>query len=104
MANDELSEENKKPRRFRNLCGKQIAKFRNKAGLTQEELAAKMQIAGHDYDRATLAKIENQMRSLYDWEVSLFAQVLDYPITDMYPPTREIQENIDALKRGSKIK
>ena len=105
MKSKEDNEKNQPYRRFRNLCGKQIAKFRNEAKLTQEEFAAKIQLAGHDYDRATLAKIENQMRSLYDWELGIFAEVLGVnSLNDFYPSKKEFHDSIPALKKGQKAK
>lgn len=38
--------------------GRNIRKLRNKAALTQEEVAAKLQVMGCDISRVTYAKIE----------------------------------------------
>ncbi len=67
-----------------NLCGEQIAKLRSShtPSLTQEELAAKLQRAGLDLDRAAIAKIETKKRRIYDYEVIIFAKVLNVsPLT-----------------------
>ena len=33
---------------------------------------------------ATISKIENQLRSVYDYEVQIFADVLGIPIDELY--------------------
>ena len=44
--------------RHRNLIGPQVQKLRNQRGWSQEQLAAKLQIAGWDVSRNGLAMIE----------------------------------------------
>jgi transcriptional regulator with XRE-family HTH domain len=59
--------------------------LRNSHGWTQAELAAKVQIAGLDLDRADIGKIESQLRSLFDYELFLFAGVLGVTSSDLSP-------------------
>lgn len=64
-------------RRFRNLVGPKIRKTREKLDLTQDQLAAKLQMEGLEtFDRVVVAKIESQIRSVYDFEVIVISKVL----------------------------
>jgi transcriptional regulator with XRE-family HTH domain len=69
-----------------NAVGPQIRKARSQRGLTQEQLAARCQMAGLDISRATLAQIESQIRYVTDDELFIIAGVLRSPIEDLFPP------------------
>lgn len=56
--------------------GANIKKLREKAGLTQENLAAKLQIEGCDITRSTVAKIEVGQRHIYPDELILLKKIL----------------------------
>ena len=56
--------------------GKNIKSIRDKKGVTQESLAAKMQLAGCDITRSAIAKIEVGQRHLYADEIILIAKIL----------------------------
>ncbi len=63
--------------RFRNILGPNIRKWRKKAGLSQDDLAARLQLAGlENIDRVAVAKIESQIRSLFDYELIVIGYVL----------------------------
>ena len=62
-----------------NICGKNVAHFRIKMGLSQRELANKMQLAGIDIDKNAIQRIECGKRFVTDIEVIAFAKV--YGIT-----------------------
>jgi len=64
----------KKPR---NIVGPVVRQFREKKGLTQADLAAKLNLAGWDISRETLAKIESRIRWVSDFEVLLLADSLE---------------------------
>lgn len=57
--------------------GKNISTLRNKANMTQEQLAAKMQVMGCDISRGTLAKIEAGIRHLYADELKCLKIILN---------------------------
>jgi len=57
----------------RNIVGPVVREMREKKGLTQPELAAKINILGWDISRETLAKIEAQIRWVADFEISILA-------------------------------
>jgi len=68
-----------------NVVGPQIQKARYEMGLTQEQLAARCQLAGLDISRATLAQIETRIRCVTDSELLLFAQVLKVTTDSLFP-------------------
>ncbi len=57
--------------------GNNIRLLREQSGLTQDELAAKLQLNGCDITRSALAKIEVGQRHLYPDEIMLIKQILD---------------------------
>lgn len=59
------------------IIGKNIRKLRLKAGMTQETLSAKLQLAGCDITRSAVAKIEAGQRHLYPDEIILLKQILN---------------------------
>ena len=63
----------------RNISGKRIAEARCAARppLTQEELSGKLALLGVQMDRAAVAKIENNLRRVLDYELKAFATALD---------------------------
>ena len=56
--------------------GMNIAKMRTSAGLSQEQLAAKLQTSGCDISRGTLAKIEVGIRHIKIIELKAIVKVL----------------------------
>jgi len=56
--------------------GNNIRLLREAAGLTQEQLAAQLQVNGCDVTRSALAKIEVGQRHLYPDEIRLLKQLL----------------------------
>jgi transcriptional regulator with XRE-family HTH domain len=68
-----------------NIVGPQIRKARYQLGLSQEELAARCQLAGLDISRSTLAQIEIRIRFVSDEELLVLASVLNVATDDLYP-------------------
>ena len=56
--------------------GQNVRILREKAGMTQEQLAAKLQLSGCDITRSAVAKIEVGQRHLYPDEVILIKNIL----------------------------
>ena len=56
--------------------GNNIRRLRENAGLTQEQVAAKLQIGGCDITRSAVAKIEVGQRHLYPDEILLLKEIL----------------------------
>lgn len=57
--------------------GKNIRKIRENKKITQEELAAKLQLRGCDITRSAVAKIEVGQRHLYPDEICLIKEILN---------------------------
>ncbi len=57
--------------------GEKIKSLRIKANLTQEQLAAKLQLNGCDITRSAVAKIEVGQRHIYADEIILIAKILN---------------------------
>lgn len=68
-----------------NIVGPQIRKARYDAGLSQEQLAARCQLAGLDISRSTLAQVETRVRFVCDEELLVLAAVLNVTVDDLYP-------------------
>ena len=69
--------------------GKNIRLLREKAGMTQELLAAKLQIQGCDITRSAVAKIEVGQRHLYPDEILLIKNILNVRFEDIFNISEE---------------
>ncbi len=56
-------------RQYCDRMGRHLAQLRQDAGLTQEQLTARLQVQGCDLTRSALAKIEVGQRHLYPDEI-----------------------------------
>ena len=64
--------------------GGNIRHLRESAGLTQEQLAARLQVHGCDITRSALAKIEVGQRHLYPDEIILIKKLLGIEYDDIF--------------------
>ena len=64
--------------------GNNVRILRERANLTQEQLSAKLQIAGCDITRSAVAKIEVGQRHLYPDEIILIKQILNVSFDDIF--------------------
>ncbi len=88
-------------RRFRNCCGPQIRAGRIAKGLTQDQLAARLQLAGlHALDRVGVAKIESQIRPVKDYEIVVIAAELGVESAQLLPSIRALKPHLDDLIAG----
>lgn len=69
---------------MKNVVGTNIREIREKAGITQEQLAIRLEMAGWHIDRFLISKIERGERQVLDIEVQLFAKVLDVSINSLF--------------------
>lgn len=69
---------------FEKIVGKRIHDFRERQGLTQEQVSAKLQIQGCDITRSALAKIEVGQRHIYPDEMKLIKQILNVSFEDLF--------------------
>lgn len=63
--------------------GINIRTLREKSGMTQETLAAKLQLLGCDITRSAVAKIEVGQRHLYADEIILIKEILKVRFEDI---------------------
>lgn len=61
---------------YEKAVGQKLRYLREKSGLTQEQLSAKLQVNGCDITRSALAKIEVGQRHLYIDELKQFKKIL----------------------------
>lgn len=62
----------------KNIIGRRVAKARRalKPALTQDSLSGRLARRGIPLDRAAIAKIENGLRHVFDYELKALAHVL----------------------------
>lgn len=66
-----------------NICGKSIAHLRIKTGISQRELADRMQLVGIDIDKNAIQRIECGKRFVTDIEVIAFAKVFNVTLEEL---------------------
>ncbi len=66
------------------MVGNNIRRLRESKGITQEQLAAKLQLNGCDITRSALAKIEVGQRHLYPDEIILIKQILHISYDELF--------------------
>ncbi|MBR3622248.1 MAG: helix-turn-helix transcriptional regulator [Selenomonadaceae bacterium] len=66
-----------------NLCGRNIHILRKNLGISQRELADRLQISGLDVDKNAIQRIEAGKRFVTDIELSLLAAVFKRPINEL---------------------
>ena len=64
--------------------GERLAELRRAGGLTQEQLAAKLQVLGCDLTRSAIAKVEVGQRRLYPEEIKALREALDVGYEDLF--------------------
>lgn len=86
-----------------NICGQNVAALRKEAGLSQQKLAAKLQLKGLDVDKNAIQRIEAGKRFVTDIELIYLADALEVtyerllsrtelnttPIDKKNPPTKK---------------
>ncbi len=68
---------NKSKKGLNNICGVNISAFRKDSGLSQRELADKLQLVGLDIDKNAIQRIECGKRFVTDIELISFAKIFD---------------------------
>jgi len=82
----------------KNLTGNTLRKYREKHGLTQDDVARKCQLMGWDISRDTITKIELSRRLVADYELFLFATALSIPVHTLL----EQNPNLSPFMRSDK--
>ncbi len=67
----------------KNLCGEKIREARVKSRMSQSELAAKVQTEGVTLERDSISRIENGTRFIADYELKIFAKVLNVKVESL---------------------
>ena len=53
-------------------------------------------------DRVVVAKIESQIRSAFDWELAVIAEVLGVEVSALLPGKQKLRKELPDLVRGRK--
>lgn len=69
---------------YEQAFGNNIRKIRKNKKLTQDQLAAQLQIKGCDITRSAMAKIEVGQRHLYPDEIRLLKELLNVSFDEMF--------------------
>ena len=60
-----------------NICGVNIYRFRKSLGISQRELADRLQLSGLDIDKNAVQRMESGQRFITDIEIVCLARVLN---------------------------
>lgn len=74
---------NKSDEGLNNICGKNIARLRIDLGISQRELADRMQLVGIDVDKNAIQRIECGKRFVTDIEIIAFAKIFDITFDEL---------------------
>lgn len=66
-----------------NVSGRAIRELREAAGLSQEQLAAKIQLAGLNLTQKAISRIETGDRVVPDYELLYISEALKVPICQL---------------------
>ncbi len=66
-----------------NICGQHVRSLREKKNLTQDQLAAKLQIEGLSVNQNSISRIETGKRIVADYELKTIAKVLDVDVDQL---------------------
>ncbi len=77
---------NKSEQGLNNVCGKKISDFRKDLGLSQRELADKLQLIGLDVDKNAIQRIECGKRFVTDIELITFAEFFNKTCDELLKP------------------
>ncbi len=64
--------------------GNNIRDLRERCGMTQDQLASKLQVMGCDITRSAVAKIEVGQRHLYPDEIIMIKEILSVSYDDIF--------------------
>ena len=66
-----------------NISGKLIRKYREKQLLSREQLSTKLMLEGVDISAQSIANIENETRTVVDYELRAIANVLEVEVSSL---------------------
>ena len=76
-----------------NLISTNLRQLRRQEGLSQEELAARMQLLGVDIDQRLISKIERNERFVKDYELACFCKVLNVTERELLAAFYDAEQN-----------
>ena len=66
-------------------------------------MAARLVLAGlQNADRVWVAKVESRIRSIFDFELVVIAEVLGVTADDLLPKAKELKRDLRALQEGER--
>lgn len=68
---------------YEKVVGGNIRRLRESKSVTQEQLAARLQLGGCDITRSAVAKIEVGQRHIYIDEIKLIKEILEVSFDDL---------------------
>lgn len=74
----------------KNLIGQNIEKARKRAGISQEQLSAKLEVHGLSICRDSICRIEKGTRLVTDYETVMIAYVLNISIDVLFTDALKI--------------
>ena len=69
--------------------GQNIRSLRENANMTQEQLAAKLQLKGCDITRSAVAKIEVGQRHIYPDEIIFIREILNVEFNEIFDVSKK---------------
>ena len=76
---------------YEKLFGGNIRRARETRGMTQEQVAAKLQLGGCDITRSALAKIEVGQRHVYPDEIRLLKEILSVSYNELFEQNLKVR-------------
>jgi transcriptional regulator with XRE-family HTH domain len=67
-----------------NMTGPQIKKARRKAGLSQQQLSAKLETMAVYVCRGSISRIEHGQRTVTDIEIDAISKILNMPLDTLF--------------------
>lgn len=64
----------------KNIIGTRVELARKNLGMRQKELLAQLQVKGIEMTASGLSKIEGQLRSVMDYEILAFSEILNVSV------------------------
>lgn len=73
----------------KNLISHKLIALRQQHGLSQRDLARKLQIAGYDIDKNVITRIETNKRHVSDIELRALKEIFDITYEELLRPEQE---------------
>ena len=80
----------------KNIIADQLKALRNQCGLSQRDLADKLQLAGLNFDKNIITRIETSNRFVNDFELNFFGVSYSY-LLDGIPTSEDLEKYPDLL-------